>query len=142
MNSYDFLGERIDSIDLKCLLVSKGVKVSKEVYRHYSKISRLGVNPLMCNCMILSDGVIVQLTDMGFHLKYLTGILSWSNLKLLKYASELETNFALKILDQKPALFYNDKFIDFVQFPPKNDFYFQKTSSGTAVYRECGFARV
>lgn len=130
MNSYDFLGERIDSIDLKCLLVSKGVKVSKEVYRHYSKISRLGVNPLMCNCMILSDGVIVQLTDMGFHLKYLTGILSWSNLKLLKYASELETNFALKILDQKPALFYNDKFIDFVQFPPKNDFYFQKTSSG------------
>ena len=130
MNKYHILDTTIDSIDLKCLVVSKGVKVSKEVYRNYSKTNRLGVNPLMCNSMILSDGTIVQLTDMGFHLRYLTGILSWDNLKLLRYASDLETPFSLKISEGKPALFYNDIFLDFVSFPPKTDFYGQKTSSG------------
>lgn len=130
LNYYDFLGERIDSIELKCLVVSKGVKVSIEVYKRFAKTNRLGVNPLMCNCMILSDGIIVQLTDMSFHLKYLTGILSWDNLKLLKYASALETSFSLKLFDGKPALFYKDKFVDFVSFPPENDFYIQKTSLG------------
>jgi hypothetical protein len=130
LNKYYILDTAIDSIDLKCLVVSQGVKVSKEVYRNYSKTNRLGVNPLMCNSMILSDGTIVQLTDMGFHLRYLTGILSWDNLKLLRYASDLETPFSLKISEGKPALFYNDIFLDFVSFPPKTDFYGQKTSSG------------
>ena len=130
MNHYDLLGERIDSIELKCLVVSRGVKVAKEVYRRFAKTNRLGINPLMCNCMIFSDGVIAQLTDMGFHLSYLTGILSWDNLKLLKYARELETRFSLKIVDGKPALFYDDAFLDFVTFAPKTDFYAQKTSSG------------
>jgi len=130
MNNYDFLGEKTDSIELKCLVVSKGVKVSREVYKRFTKTNRLGINPLMCNCMILSDGTIVQLTDMGFHLRYLTGILSWNNLKLLKYASALETSFSVRLLDEKAALFYDDRFIDFVSFPPKNGFYFQKTSSG------------
>lgn len=130
LNSYHFLGESIDSVELKCLVVSKGVKVSKEIYKRFTKTNRLGVNPLMCNCIILSDGVVVQLTDMGFHLKYLTGILSWNNLKLLKYASALETSFSIELFDEKPALFYKNTFLDFISFPPKNDFYIQKTSSG------------
>ncbi|HCS11866.1 MAG TPA: hypothetical protein DIV40_10470 [Clostridiales bacterium] len=114
INYYNLLGEKIDSIELKCLVVSKGVKVSKKVYNHFAKINRLDINPLTCNCMILSDSTIVQLTDMGFHLKYLTGILSWNNLKLLKYASELKTPFSVKLLDERAALFYNDEFIDFI----------------------------
>ncbi|MGI6571532.1 MAG: radical SAM protein [Caldicoprobacterales bacterium] len=130
MNKYTIMNNEIDSIDLKCLVVSRGVKVSKDIYRTYAKTHRIGVNPLMCNCIILSDGTIVQLTDMSFHLKYLTGILSWDNLKLLKYASELETPFSLRIDDGKPALYYKGEFIDHVSFPPKCGFYFQKTSSG------------
>lgn len=130
MNKYKLLNTEIDSIDLKCLVVSKGVNVDKSVYKAFSNTNRLGVNPLMCNCMILSDGTIVQLTDMKFHLQYLTGILSWDNLKLLKYACELETPFALKLIEDKAALYHKDTFIDFVSFPPKNDFYIQKTSSG------------
>lgn len=124
------MNKEIDSIDLKCLVVSRGVKVSKEIYKLYSKTNRIGINPLMCNCMILSDGTIVQLTDMSFHLRYLTGILSWDNLKLLKYASDLETPFSLKMYNGKPTLFYKDEYVDQVTFPPKNEFYFQKTSSG------------
>jgi hypothetical protein len=130
LNKYKISEIEIDSIDLKCLVVSRGVKVSKEVYKEYSKSYRLGVNPLMCNCFFLSDGTIVQLTDMSFHFKYLTGILSWDNLKLLKYASELETPFSIKIVDNKPVLLYKDDFIDFISFMPRNNFYFQKTSSG------------
>lgn len=130
MNKYIVMNTEIDSVDLKCLVISRGVKVSKEIYKLFSKTNRLAINPLMCNCIILSDGTIVQLTDMGFHLKYLTGILSWDNLKLLKYASELVTPFSLKVHKGKPALFYNNNFVDEVTFPPKNDFYKQKTSFG------------
>jgi hypothetical protein len=32
--------------------------------------------------MVLSDGTIIQLTDMNFHLRYLTGLLSWDKIKL------------------------------------------------------------
>ena len=59
MNKYTIMNNEIDSIDLKCLVVSRGVKVSKDIYRTYAK-TRIGVNPLMCNCIILSDGTIVQ----------------------------------------------------------------------------------
>ena len=130
MNDYIINGEKVDSVDLKCLVVSRGIKVDKEIYKRFSPVSRLNISPLTCNCMTLSDGTMMQMTDMGFHLRYLTGILSWDNLKLLRYASQLETPFALKVIDDKPALLYENCFIDFVTFPPHTDFYKQKTSSG------------
>ena len=71
---YSLAGDDIDSVELKCLVVSKGVKIDMDVYKRFSKTNRLGVNPLMCNCCFLSDGTVVQLTDIGFHLKYLTGL--------------------------------------------------------------------
>ncbi|MEI6578465.1 MAG: radical SAM protein [Eubacteriales bacterium] len=129
MNKYNLNSKEIDSVELKCLAVSRGVKVDKSVYKQFAGKYRLGINPLMCNCIILSDGTIVQLTDMGFHLKYLSGILSWDNLKLLKYASELETPFTVSLVEEKPALLYKKEFVDFVSFPPKTDFYHQKTDS-------------
>ncbi len=130
MKTYQIEGNELDSIELKCLMVSKGVKVGKDVYKKYSPVSRLDISPLTCNCMILSDGTIVQLTDMQFHLQYLMGVLSWSNLKLLRYASELGTPFTIQIIDGKPALFYKKEFLDFVTFPEKTDFYKQKTPGG------------
>jgi len=129
MNEYIISGEKLDSVELKCLVISRGVNVDKDVYKVFSPENRLNISPLTCNCLILSDGTIVQLTDMKFHLRYLTGILSWDNLKLLKYASQLGTPFNLKIVDGKPALFYEKEFIDFVSFPPYTDFYKKKTSS-------------
>jgi hypothetical protein len=130
MNSYMYGGDEIDSVELKCLVVSRGLKVDKEVYKRYQKTSRLDVNPLTCNCFFLSDGTIVQLTDMGFHLKYLSGILSWNNLKLLRYASELTTPFSIRMQDDKPALFGGTGLLDFITFPEPTDFYKQKTTSG------------
>jgi hypothetical protein len=130
LNSYQYDGVRIDSVDLKCLVVSRGLTVDRAVYKWFSEDRRLNVNPLTCNCMILSDGTVVQLTDMGFHLKYLSGILSWNNLKLLRYASQLTTPFSLRLLEDRAALYYKDEILDFVTFPEPTDFYRRKTSAG------------
>lgn len=120
----------VDSIELKCFVVSRGVKVDKQVYQKYGKNTRLNPNPLMCNCMILSDGTIVQLTDMSFHLKQLGSMLSWNNIKLMKYASQLGTPFTISLKDERAALMYNGEFVDFISFAPPTDFYKKKTSSG------------
>lgn len=125
------LGDReVDSIELKCLAVSRGVKVDKAVYQKYGKETRLSQSPLMCNCMILSDQTIVQLTDVGFHLKQLGSMLSWNNIKLMKYASQLGTPFTVSLVEGRAALLYNGEFVDFISFAPPTDFYRQKTSSG------------
>ncbi len=131
MNKYLIDKQEIDSIELKCLVVSRGLKVGKEVYRQFSEDYRLDINPLTCNSFRLSDGTIVQLTDMGFHLRYLGGMLSWSNLKLLKYASQLGTPFTLEVAEDKAALMYKGEFLDFVTFPEKTDFFRRHTSLGT-----------
>jgi len=129
MSTYKFAGAELSSVELKCLLVSKGVKVDRRVYRRFSRDFRLDVNPLTCNCVILSDGTIVQMTDLGFHLEYLNGALSWDNLKLLRYASELGTPFRIRLFEDRAALFHNAELIDFVTFPAWVDFFKQKTSS-------------
>lgn len=54
----------IDTVDLKALLVSRGVKVSNRIYKKYKGQVRLSNNPLECNAMILPDETIVQLTDL------------------------------------------------------------------------------
>lgn len=131
MNTYTIDGQRIDSIELKCLVVSRGLKVDKAVYRRFGEAYRLSINPLTCNCLMLSDGTIVQLTDMGFHLRYLGGMLSWENLKLLRYASELGTPFTLEVDGDKAALLHKGQLVDFVTFPPSTDFYKQRTARGT-----------
>lgn len=133
MKKYRIENTELDSVELKCLAVSRGLKVDREIYRRFSETNRLDINPLACDCFILSDGTVVQLTDMGFHLEYLSGVLSWNNLKLLRYASQLATPFSLRIYGDRPALFHKEEFVDTVSFPPYTDFYKLKTSSGRAV---------
>jgi hypothetical protein len=130
MTHYKFAGIEVNSVELKALLVSRGLRADSEVYRRFSREFRLDVSPLTCNCMILSDNTIVQMTDMKFHLNYLNGALSWDNLKLLRYASELGTPFRLRIFEDRAAIFYENEFIDFVTFPENTDFYKQRTKSG------------
>jgi hypothetical protein len=130
VNNYTFSGYDLDSVALKCLLVSRGVRCDREVYRRFSREFRLDVSPLTCNCVILSDGTVVQMTDMKFHLQYLNGALSWDNLKLLRYASELGTPFSLRLREDAPALYYESEFVDFVTLPEHTDFYGQRTSRG------------
>jgi hypothetical protein len=130
MNTYKIDSITIDSVDLKCMVVSRGVKVDNAVYRHHKNISRLDVNPLCCNCLLLSDGTVAQLTDTRFHMRYLSGILSWDNLKLLRYMDDLQTPFSLRMQNGQTVLFYKNEELDTVTFPPPSKFYRQKTASG------------
>ncbi|MDR3296722.1 MAG: hypothetical protein LBS94_00620, partial [Prevotellaceae bacterium] len=65
MNTYYFAQLSADSVDLKCLLINKGVRVEVEVYDRWEGRVRLNRNPLWCNSFLLSDGTNVYLTDMG-----------------------------------------------------------------------------
>jgi len=136
MKTYQLKKLQVDSVDLKCLIISRGVKVDKSVYKWANqqngdtRNARLDINPLCCNCMILSCGTVVQLTDTKFHLQYLSGILSWDNIKLLRNISDFATPFALRMRKGKPILFYEGEEVDEVSFPHASDFYKQKTEHG------------
>ena len=130
MNKYVIDGNSIDSVELKCLIVSRGIKVDNAVYKHHKNSARLNSSPLCCNCLILSDGTVVQLTDTNFHLRHLSNIFKWDNIRLLKYMHELSTPFSLRMQDDSAALFYNNAELDTVSFPPASGFYRQKTASG------------
>ena len=130
MNTYIIDGNIIDSVELKCLIVSRGVKVDNTVYQRFKNVARLSKSPLCCNCLLLSDGTVAQLTDTNFHLRHLSSILKWDNIRLLKYMADLTTPFSLRIQDDRPVLFYNNAEIDTVSFPPASAFYRQKTVSG------------
>ena len=144
MKIFNIGKEKADSVELKCLLISRGVRVDPSVYRRFGKTHRLNPSSLMCNSLILSDGTIVQLTDVSSHLKQLFQMFSWNNLKLMKHESELKTPFSIQLLDDQAALFYEKEPVDFISFQKKTDFYKQKTSSGlsflgNAVLQGCDF---
>ncbi len=69
-------GETVDSVELKCLVVSRGLKIDREVYRFCGKDFRIYPNALTCNCFRLPDGTVVMATDLGFHLSTLSSMFS------------------------------------------------------------------
>ena len=131
MNTYVLEGRAIDSVDLKALVVSRGVRVNGQVYKEFGSKGRIYADPLKCNCMLLPDGTVVQLTDLKFHLGYLKKAMSWDSVSQLKYFSQMKTPFSLVVdPDGQPALYFNDDRISQVSFPERTDFFEQKTSSG------------
>ena len=101
-------GETLDSLDLKVLILTKGVFVDDEVYRALAATQRISPHPLECSALFLPDNTVVHLADVGptapFHLTLDHG--------------------------DNPCLLRGDDFITNVSFPPKTDFYEQRTSSG------------
>ncbi len=131
MDRYNLCGDVVDSIDLKALVVSRGIKVSPRIYRAASKTGRVHADPLKCNCLILPDGTIVQMTDLRLHLGYLKNALSWDSIKQIKYFSQMNTPFALDLNGGgEPALYYGGREITTVRFPAPTGFYGQRTASG------------
>ncbi len=122
----------IDSVVLKALLISRGIRVSKEVYRKFSQSYRLSSDPLRCNTIILPDFTVVQLTDLTFHMEYIKKAISWSAIKQIRYLNQIKTPFTLQVDETGGAsIFYNREKITEVYFLPRTAFYDQKTSSGT-----------
>ena len=120
----------VDSIELKSLLISRGIRVDNNVYRKFGQTYQITQTPLMCNRLFLPCGTVCQLTDISFHLKLIGSMFSWNNLKLMRYMGEMKTPFTMKVLNDRPVLYYEDTPVCEVSFPSKTDFYAQKTSSG------------
>lgn len=130
MNKYEIEGRELDSVELKALVVSRGLKIDKAVYQTLGKNYRIYPNALTCNCMKLPDETIVMATDLGFHLSTLSSMFSWDNLKLLKYMGDMTTPFRVKLDKNIPTLYHNKDKVCEVSFLPKTEFFKQKTSSG------------
>lgn len=126
MQTYSVAGCTLNSVELKCLLVSKGVKVDKNVYAACGAAGRVNINPLTCNCLLLPDGTVCQMTDVSFHMDYLAGSLSWSNLKLMRYASQLYTPFRIRLCGGVPMLLHEKEEVCPVSFPAENRILRQK----------------
>lgn len=122
--------ETVDSVELKCMVISRGLKVDPEIYKRFGKDHRIYPNALTCNCFKLPDHTIVMATDLGFHLSTLSSMFSWDNLKLLKYMKDMKTDFRLGLSGDTPVLFYKGKEVTEVILMPGTRFYRQKTSSG------------
>jgi hypothetical protein len=123
-------GETLDSLDLKALIVTKGVKVSRNVYERFGKTHRIYPDPLTCNCLILPDGTIVQMTDLALHMRYLKTAILLEALRNIKYTMHLRTPFKLDLSqDSRPILLHNGTLVTEVSFPPASRFYEQRTSS-------------
>jgi hypothetical protein len=121
----------IDSVILKALLVSHGIKVSNKIYKKFSKDFRLSTNPVECNTIILPDKTIVQLTDLAFHMEYIKSAISWNTIKQLKYFSQTKTDFRLDLDESvNPSIFYKNQKVTTVTFPKPIEFYNQYTTTG------------
>jgi hypothetical protein len=130
---YELDGERLDSLDLKALLITRGINVSDDVYKKFGKTHRIYPDPLTCNCLILPDKTIVQMTDVALHLRYLKSLKMIKNLKYAKSFRNVRSPFKLERASAGsggPIITYNGEKVTEVEFPPASHFYDQVTSSG------------
>lgn len=126
---YNFQGSEIDSIDLKSLIVTRGVTVDDQVYKYFKNDYRLSPDPLTCNCAILPDKTVAQLTDFHKHMKYLgDAMFSYSKQSLPIFDGW--KSFDLNLESGRAVLSYNGQRISEVEFPRRTNFYEQSTSSG------------
>jgi len=108
LHSYLVNRDVVDSLDLKVLLLSKGVCVHNEIWTTFARTHRLAPGPRTCNNLFLPDGTVVHIADVGpaapFHLEL--GV------------------------EGKPCLTCAGRLITEVSFPAATAFYDQRTSSG------------
>ncbi|MGI6722563.1 MAG: radical SAM protein [Anaerovoracaceae bacterium] len=128
---YKLNNQELDSVELKCLVVSQGLKVGREVYKRGRKDWAMSPNALCCDSFLLPDDTVVMATDLGMHLSTVSSMFSWDNIKLLKYMNSMKTDFSLEIRDRQPVLCYKKEVVTPVKMLPHTDFYDQRCKSGT-----------
>jgi len=101
-------GERVDTLDLKILLLTKGIHVHAEVYETFGRTRRISPDPLECNVLFLPDETVVHVADIG-----------------------PSAPFELTLGPEgKPRLCHAGHLVTDVSFPPHTAFYRQQTSRG------------
>jgi hypothetical protein len=130
MKYFDLGDTRIDAIDLKCLISSKGVRMDDDIYDNFSDRYRISRNPRRNGCLILSNGYVTPLADMGPTLKQFGERYFLSPEEALDFDPQMDTPFRIQVIKDKPALTFLGDFVDFVTFPEFDNYYDQVTSSG------------
>ncbi len=131
LKHYQLNGETVDSLDLKAMVVTRGVKVGGAVYKRFSATNRVYPDPETCNCLLLPDGTVVQMTDLALHMRYLKKAILLEALRNIRHTVRLRTPFTLDVPPEgAPVLFHNGEPVTEVAFPPASRFYEQKTSGG------------
>ena len=65
LETYELGGERVDALDIKCMLVRAGMRYPEPVYSAVEGKARLEspFNPFACNCVILPGDVAIHLNQ-------------------------------------------------------------------------------
>ena len=107
---YDIDGQAVDVLDLKTLLITRGINVPEEITGRFGRTHRLTPtsNPFACNCLILPGCVPVHMFHVG-----------------------PGADFSLAVNDDgKPRLTYRGQAVAPVDFPPPTRFFERRTSNG------------
>ena len=121
LNSYFLDGITLDSIDLKCMVVTKGVYLSSEVLDFFQDKARISRDPRQFSNFYFSDGISAALLDVSSWFDELTLREHWLEQNRSIFQSQALTPYSLRLIEGKAALFYKDIFVDIVSFPKKND---------------------
>jgi len=103
-------GQNVDVLDLKTLLITKGINVPEEITKQFGSTSRLAPtsDPFACNCLILPGQVSAHVFHIG-----------------------PDADFSLTVhRDGRPWLTFRGQPVTPVEFPPATHFYEQQTRSG------------
>lgn len=111
LETYDLGKDRLDALDLKCMLVSAGMRYPERVYNAVEGKVRLEspFNPFACNCVILPGEVAVHLHQNDAS----------------SFVLDLDANGDV-------CLFHNHELLFPVSFPPPTDYYTRQTRDGKA----------
>jgi len=103
-------GQSVDALDLKTLLITRGINVPEEITRRFGHTHRLAPtsDPFACNCLLLPGGIPAHLFHIGPGAEF-----------------SLAADPA-----GKPWLTYRGQPVTPVDFPPATRFYEQRTRAG------------
>jgi len=110
LGRYRLNGDDVDSLELKALVVTRGVNISPLVFERFSGSHRVSPpgDPTACDCFLLPDGSVVHAANVGERSPFALGVGE----------------------DGKPVLKYAGRDLTQVELPPATAFYEQRTSSG------------
>ncbi len=108
--SFNLDGVTVDVLDLKTLLITRGLSVPEEITTRFGGTHRLAPtsDPFACNCLLLPGGIPAHMFHVG-----------------------PGADFSLAVDPTgSPCLTYRGQLVTQVDFPPVTQFYQQQTSSG------------
>ncbi|MEI7729314.1 MAG: radical SAM protein [Verrucomicrobiota bacterium] len=100
----------VDVLDLKTLLITRGINVPEEITRRFGSTHRIAPTSHLfaCNCLLLPGRIPAHMFHIG-----------------------PSAEFSLSVNEAgRPCLIYRGKFVTEVDFPPATGFYEQQTSRG------------